>query len=66
MKSIKIQTGLRIPEPTYNKLREDAERSGVSINNQILFLLDIGMKTIDLGIQEQRRALPRTERDTDE
>lgn len=62
----RIQTGLRIPEALYNQLAEAAARSGVSINAQILFLLDVGMQAVNLGIQEERRTLSRMRRDTDE
>lgn len=62
----KVQTGLRIPETLYNQLREAAERTGVSINAQILFMIDVGMKAINLGIQEEYHVLSRTRQDTDE
>lgn len=63
---IKIQTGLRIPESLYNQLRETAARTGVSINAQILFLIDVGMKAVNLGIQEEHHVLSRIRQDTDE
>lgn len=62
----KIQTGLRIPEALYDQLGEDAKRNGVSINAQILFLLDVGMRAVNLGIREQGRDLARKRQDTDE
>lgn len=62
----KIQTGLRIPEALYDQLCEDAKRNGVSINAQILFLLDVGMRAVNLGIREQGRDLARKRQDTDE
>lgn len=62
----KIQTGLRIPEVLYDQLCEDAKRNGVSINAQILFLLDVGMRAVNLGIREQGRDLARKRQDTDE
>ncbi len=62
----KIQTGLRVPEPLYNQLKESAERTGLSINAQILFLIDVGMNAVNLGIQEEHRVLSRTEKDIDE
>ena len=43
----KIQTGLRLPENQYNKIKENAERSGVSINQYILVLIDIGLNCLD-------------------
>lgn len=62
----RVQTGLRIPEEQYEKLRQAAERSGVSINSQILYLLDIGLMVVDLGIQELSRESARNQKDTDE
>ena len=62
----RIQTGLRIPEEQYKKLREIAERSGVSINSQILYLIDIGLETIRLGTEQQGRLPFRNPQDTDE
>lgn len=62
----KIQTGLRIPEALYDQLCEDAKRNGVSINAQILFLLDVGMRAVNLGIQEHGRDLARRPRGIDE
>lgn len=66
MNGNKIQTGLRIPEALYDQLCEDAKRNGVSINTQILFLLDVGMRAVNLGIQAESRALVRKPRDTAE
>lgn len=43
MKDDKIQTGLRIPLDRYNELKEMADRSGVSVNSIILFLVDVGL-----------------------
>ena len=60
----RIQTGLRIPEELYEKLREAAERSGVSVNSQILYLIDVGIRAINLGIQQQGRELSRNQTDT--
>lgn len=61
-----VQTGLRLPEALYNQLRETAERTGVSINSQILYLIDIGIRAVNLGTQEQGHALSRNLKDTDE
>lgn len=61
----KIQTGLRIPEELYNQLRETSERTGVSINAQILFLIDVGMRAVNLGIQAAAHAPSHTDSDTD-
>ncbi len=43
----KIQTGLRIPESQYNRIKERADRMGVSINQLILVLVDIGLNFLD-------------------
>ena len=43
----KIQTGLRIPENQYNRIKERADRMGVSINQLILVLVDIGINCLD-------------------
>ena len=43
----KIQTGLRIPEKQYIRIKEKADRMGVSINQLILMLVDIGLNFLD-------------------
>ncbi len=43
MKEVKIQTGLRIPENQYKRIKEKADSIGVSINQLILMLIDIGL-----------------------
>lgn len=48
----KIQTGLRLPEEQYKKIKENADRSGVSINQYILILIDVGINYLDLKQQE--------------
>lgn len=60
----RIQTGLRIPEEQYKLLKETADKAGISVNAQILYLIEIGMQAINLGIEEERRVLSRTQRDT--
>ena len=47
MADIKIQTGLRIPEGQYDRLKERADRMGVSINQLILVLIDIGLNHLE-------------------
>lgn len=56
MKDDKIQTGLRIPQGRYDELKEMAERSGLSINSLILFLVDIGLTAVNLGVAEAGRS----------
>lgn len=43
----KIQTGLRIPENQYNRIKERADQMGVSINQLILVLIDIGLNFLE-------------------
>ena len=52
MKETKIQTGLRIPENQYNKIRTISDRMGVSANTLILMLIDIGLTHIEKEPQE--------------
>ena len=59
MKDDKIQTGLRIPQARYEELRVMAERSGTSLNGLILFLVDVGLTTINRSAEEAGRFLPR-------
>lgn len=47
----KIQTGLRLPEDRYNQLTQIAEKAGVSINQLILLLIEVGLKAVNLGIE---------------
>ena len=51
MKDYKVQTGLRIPQERYEELKELAEKSGVSLNSIILFLVDVGLSAVNLGIE---------------
>jgi len=60
-----IQTGLRIPETLYNEFRETQQQTGISINQQALFLIDVGRRTISLGLREQGRFPVRSEECTD-
>ena len=43
----KIQTGLRIAEGQYARIKEIADRMGVSINQLILVLVDIGLNHLE-------------------
>lgn len=49
----KIQTGLRIPEKIHTDLQNRANQMGVSINQLILMLINIGIKFLDEGIIPQ-------------
>ena len=44
----KVQTGLRLPEKQYERIREKADRIGVSINQMALILIDIGLNYLDM------------------
>ncbi len=52
MSEDKIQTGLRIPEGQYNRIKKQADRMGVSINQLVLVLIDIGLNLLDKEQQE--------------
>lgn len=43
MNDFRIQTGLRIPENQYERLKAHSERMGVSLNSMMLTLIDIGL-----------------------
>ena len=49
----KIQTGLRIPELLHSDLQSRSEEMGVSINQLVLMLINIGIKLIDRGVIPQ-------------
>lgn len=66
MKDDKIQTGLRIPQARYDELKAMADRSGLSINAIILFLVDVGLNSINLGIEESAHAELRIPKRNDE
>lgn len=56
----KIQTGLRIPAQRYLELTCLAETMGISLNAMILFLVDVGLSAVNLGIEEAARSGPHT------
>ena len=60
----KIQTGLRIPEKQYERIKEKASRTGVSINQFILILVDIGLTYLDMESDEQCHAVLHNQKDT--
>lgn len=51
----KIQTGLRLPEKQYERIKNHSDRIGVSINQLVLMLVDIGLNSIDVKENELRR-----------
>lgn len=60
MSEDKIQTGLRIPEKQYDRIKEQAERVGVSINQLVLVLVDIGLNYLDMEQQESHHVVLHT------
>lgn len=49
----KVQTGLRIPENQYERIKEKADKIGISINQMVLILVDIGLNYLDMDMTEQ-------------
>lgn len=49
----KIQTGLRVPEEVHDQLQKKADEMGVSVNQLILVLINIGLKFMEKGIIPQ-------------
>lgn len=62
----KVQTGLRLPEKRYEELAEAAQNAGVSLNSLLLSLIEAGLRTVNLGIQEERHAFLHSLEDKDE
>lgn len=58
LKGDKIQTGLRVPAEMYQELKRYARRSGASLNDTILLMVDIGLRAVNLGLQEEGRSGP--------
>lgn len=61
--NIKIQTGLRVPENQYERIKEKADRAGVSINQLILVLVDIGLNYLDMEPEGQYHFSLRNQQD---
>lgn len=59
----KVQTGLRIPENQYERLKDKADRMGVSINQLVLVLVDIGLNFLDMEQSEQSHSFSRIQKD---
>jgi len=66
MNEDKIQTGLRIPQSRYDELKDMADKAGISLNAMILFLVDVGLNAVNLGIEEASRSGIRTLQQTGE
>ena len=45
----KILTGLRVPVNQYERIKEKADKIGISINQLILMLIDIGLNSLDIN-----------------
>lgn len=56
MKDKKIQTGLRITQNRYDELKRLADKSGISLNALILFLVEIGLSALNRGVEEEVRS----------
>ena len=59
----KIQTGLRISENQYERIKEKADRAGISINQMILVLVDIGLNYLDMVPDQEHRFVFRNQKD---
>lgn len=59
----KIQTGLRVPENQYERIKEKSDRIGISINQLILILVDIGLNYLDMEQNGQGHFLFRNQQD---
>ena len=59
----KIQTGLRISENQYERIKEKADRAGISINQMILVLVDIGLNYLDMVPDQEHRVVFRNQKD---
>jgi len=56
MREDKIQTGLRIPQARYEEIGMMAQSAGVSVNTMILMLVDVGLRAINRGVEEEGRS----------
>lgn len=63
MRGSKVQTGLRIPENQYERLKDRADRMGVSINQLVLVLVDIGLNFLDMEQSEQSHSFSHIQKD---
>ena len=61
----KIQTGLRIPAQSCAELSCMAEVMGISLNSLILFLVDIGLSAVNLGVEAAARSEPHSPQHSD-
>ena len=59
----KVQTGLRIPINQYERIKERADRAGISINQMTLILVDIGLTFLDMEPDEQIREALHNQKD---
>jgi hypothetical protein len=59
-----IQTGLRLPENQHERIRKKADRIGISMNQMILVLVDIGLNCLDKEPDEFLHSVPRNQKCT--
>lgn len=52
----KEQIGLRVPEHINKRLQEKADETGLSKNDTILMLINIGFTVCDNGFQKERKS----------
>lgn len=64
MPKISIQTGLRLPEPQYERVLKESERIGVSINQTLLHLIDLALTCLDKVPEEFHRSVLHNPKDT--
>lgn len=60
---ITVQTGLRLPEHQYDRICQIAERSGTSINQTLLHLVDLALTCLEAVPEEFRRTVLRNGKD---
>ena len=62
-KDDKIQTGMRLPKPLYDKLAQEASDSGISLNAYMLFLINLGEKVVHQSVIQCARSSPHSPQD---
>lgn len=63
-KEDKIQTGMRIPKPLYDRLAQEAADSGISLNAYLLFLINLGEKVVRQSVEQCSHSVPHNLQDT--
>lgn len=57
-----IQTGLRLPENQHERVRIKADQVGISMNQMILVLVDIGLNYLDKESDEFLHSVSRNQK----